>query len=255
VLVVPAQVATLRYPGPDGRVALEIPAIEPAGYAGAMRVAAAATPGPRRLATLELLDAGGRVLSRDDDPPTGRPEPRPATPRRVLGRAGAPSLWQTALHVDRESYECLALTDGARPAAGAVCEVSRVMEFALLQASCATHRLTVAVAVPARTRVVVGTGAQPRNVRLRAGLGLLTLAPSARLRSLGTRRRVRPRRAARGPPVRLAQRHGRHGAGRAGARVAPGALRRIARAARTRPDGRSCRARGSRCRARCSGRQ
>ncbi len=200
VLAVPAQVATLRFRGPDGRVALEIPAIEAAGYAGryagAVRFAAAATPGPSRLATLELLDAGGRVLSTDDDPPTGRPEPRPGTPRRVLGRAGGPSLWQTSLHVDGESNDCLALTDGARPAPGAVCEVSRFIESALLQASCATHRLTVAVAVAAGTRVLVDTGAPPRSMRLRAGLGLLTLRPGARLRSLtvvrsGSRRRIR----------------------------------------------------------------
>ena len=51
VLAVPAQVATLRFRGPDGRVALTLPAIEAAGYAGryagAVRFAvAAACPPP-----------------------------------------------------------------------------------------------------------------------------------------------------------------------------------------------------------------
>ena len=69
-------------------------------------------------------------------------------------------------------------------------------ESALLLASCATRRLTVAVALRAGTRVLADTGAAPRSVRLREGLGLLTLAPGARLRSLtfireGRRQRVR----------------------------------------------------------------
>ena len=200
VLAVPAQVATLRFRGPDGRVALTLPTIDAAGYAGryagAVRFAVAGPAHPRPLSVLELLDAGGRVLARDEDPNTGAAEPRPGTPRRVVGRAGAPSLWRTQLHVGGEVHGCVALTDGARPPAGDVCEGTRASETAQLLASCATQRLTVAVALRAGTRVLADTGAAPRRMRLREGLGLLTLRAGARLRSLtfireGTRRRVR----------------------------------------------------------------
>ena len=65
----------------------------------------------------------------------------------------------------------------------------------LLEASCVTHRLTVAVVAASGTRVRADAGASSaRPLRLRNGVGLLTLPASRPLRALTVTRRGRTRR-------------------------------------------------------------
>jgi len=54
----------------------------------------------------------------------------------------------------------------------------------LLHASCASHRLTVAVAVSTGSRVLINTGRSRRSLALRRGVGLLTLPSRSPLASL-----------------------------------------------------------------------
>ncbi len=190
-LAVPARVVTVRLSSADGKTVRDIPTVAGDGYAGRyagyVRFAAAAVADYDALTRLELLDGAGRVLHREDRlaVPSSRPDLRPLPPRRVAGRAGKPSLWQTAMRYGDETLRCVTLTAGPRPPADAECDANRSDMTVLLDASCSTRRLTVAVVVRTgmRVRAEVGTAA-PRRIRLRNGAGLLTLLPGDALRGL-----------------------------------------------------------------------
>jgi hypothetical protein len=202
-IVVPAQVAAVRVGSLDGKVVRTIPTVPGTGYdgpyAGHVRFASATVGATSELNTIDLLDAAGTVLYHERDSPddTDVSPPTVVSMRRVAGRSGQPSLWQTALRDDGSIERCLALTKGARPTRDGACETTRSAANILLDASCASHRLTVAVAVSAGTRVLADTGrAHARAIALHAGAGLLTLPSSRPLRSLtfvrdGKRTRVR----------------------------------------------------------------
>ena len=204
-LAVPAQVMTVRIPTPDGKGVLSIPTDPGADYtgryAGRVRFAAAAVARPSQLARIELLDAAGGVLS-------GRLELavaeeassllgvlRFARPRRVAGRAGSPSLWKTTARFQGLPVRCLAMTDGAAPTGDARCAVASDGAAILLDASCLPRRLSVAVVTRPGTRAFAGVGtSKPRRLRLRNGIGLLTLPAARPLRTLTFIRRGRVRR-------------------------------------------------------------
>ena len=200
---VPANVATVRVSSRDGKLALSIPAVAPEGYtgryAGRIRIAAATVSRYYDLPRRDLLDDAGRLLQRTDEP---RPKPqdvktRAFPARRIAGRIGAPSLWEARLRIGTATFGCLTLTAGRRPSPDAACDTYRDSESVLLDSSCITHRLTVAVAVRPGTRVLADVGAgTPLPLALRDGAGLLTLAPGSPLRSLTFVRRGSARRVA-----------------------------------------------------------
>ena len=120
--------------------------------------------------------------------------------RRVAGRAGAPSLWQTNVREVTDTKRCLSLTVGPAPGPTEDCQ-STGSDAVLLAASCATRRLSVGIAVRAGTRVVADTGGTTRRaVRLRRGKAVLTLPGARPLRSLTFIRRGRKRRVEIGAP-------------------------------------------------------
>jgi hypothetical protein len=196
VRAVPANVAAVRFRSAGGSVLLTIPTVAAAGYAGryagAVRFAAGVITDIPKVAFLELLDADGAILYRREENASTDSELRPGRSRRVAGRVGGPSLWQTPLTVG--SVSCLKLTAGPPPPANEFCAAVRQKESLLLDVSCTTRRLTVAVAVRPGTRVLIDTGvAAPRHLRLQNGAGLLTLRPGTRLRTLTFIRKGRTR--------------------------------------------------------------
>lgn len=197
VLAVPAEVATVRLTSADRRAARSIPTVAGDGYAGRyagfVRFVAASGAGIRELPRVELLDAAGKILHEADEKLFGTR--RLVSARRVAGRMGSPSLWRTTLRDSDGTRRCLALTAGPRPSADDVCQATASSATALLHASCVTRRLTVAVSVRSGTRVLADVGtATPRRLRLRNGVGLLTLPASRPLRALTFIRRGRARR-------------------------------------------------------------
>ena len=160
-------------------------------YAGHVRIAVTAITGYAELARIDYLDGSGRVLySEPPNPVSGLGEPTVSPARRLLGRPGRPSLWQTSIRANGETSRCLTLTDGGPPAKDAPCEDRGRGLTALLAASCATRRLTVAVGAPAGARVIARlAGGRARALKLRDGAGLLTLSRSSGLRSLSIGRR------------------------------------------------------------------
>jgi hypothetical protein len=192
VLALPARVAAIRIGAPGGPL---IPTVPGAGYAGAyaghVRFAAGTATAASQLDSLDLLDGAGAVLHRERTTPdrVGSGGTGVTDRRRIAGRPGRPSLWQTSY---RGPYRCVALTTGPRPATGTACQNFRSRSTVLLAVSCATHRLTVAVTPGAGARVLANTGAsRPRAIPLRHGAGLLTLPASRPLRSLTYVRRGR----------------------------------------------------------------
>lgn len=193
VVAVPAEVATVRVSGPRGRGTRDIPTVVPTGYggryAGRIRLAAAHLASLSALSAVTLLDAAGRVLYSDaEDAGSTSLTPRVGPSRRIAGSAGRPSLWRTPITGDGSVSECLLVTAGGRPPAGPRCAALRVGHepVAILSASCATHRLTVAVLVDAGEQVRAGVaGGRTLAVPLRAGAGLVTLRPTDALRSIG----------------------------------------------------------------------
>jgi len=198
-LAVPARVATVRLSSPDGTGVRSIPTDPGVGYAGRyagkVRFAAATFAGaaePR----IDLLDAAGAVLfgGAETDDSLARLSARLGSPRRVAGRAGNPSLWQTTARFEAFTFPCFALTDGPPPVGDDRCQ-SGGDTAVLLAASCVTHRLSVAVRARAGTRVLADVGAsKPRRLPLRSGTGLLTLPATSPLRALTFVRRGRARR-------------------------------------------------------------
>ena len=196
----PARVATMRITGPNGSGTRDISTVAAAGYSGIyaphVRFAAGTISSNRELGRVDLLDAAGKVLhsERTNVAALGG-TPRLARPRRIAGRVGAPSLWQTRMSYASYRARCLALTAGPPPTQDAACGATRSDGAVLLAASCATRRLTVAIALTAGARVLADTGAAtPRRVSLHDGAGLLTLAPGSPLRSLTIIRGRRTRR-------------------------------------------------------------
>lgn len=199
---VPAQVATVRLSSAAGKFVHDIPAAAADGYrgryAGHVRFAAAAVSDYRELTRLELLDAAGKVRHREDEPRI--PDIAPArvfAPRRVAGSIGRPSLWQRTTGTGDDALRCLALTAGPRPEGDADCQAERSSDSLLLDASCATHRLTFAVVVRPGTRALADVGERaPLRLAMRNGIGLLTLRPAGPLRALTIIRKGRSRRIA-----------------------------------------------------------
>ena len=200
-LAVPATVATVRISGAGGMPTQDIATVAGTGYAGRygglVRFAAGTVAKTADLAGITYLDATGKVLFRDrpsadDETDTSRTFPA----RRIAGRAGAPSLWQTTTRFGSQRSDCLQLTSGRRPPNDETCATFRSNATVLLEASCATRRLTVAVAVTRGSRVFADTGDGPlRPITLRNGAGITTLAPGRPLRSVrivrkGTTKRV-----------------------------------------------------------------
>ncbi len=187
----PARVATMRISAAGGAVR-DIATIEAEGYAGRyaglVRFAVAPITGSGELAKVDYLDEAGRVLyhkAPDIFDELSALDSRTFPAGRLSGRPGRPSLWQTASRLEGELSRCVTLTDGPAPAPEGPCENRGPGLVALLAASCATRRLTVAVAVPPGARVIARlTGGRTRRLALRRGAGLLTLAPAAGLRSL-----------------------------------------------------------------------
>ena len=194
-LAVPAAVATVRISGASGTPTQDIATVEGTGYAGRygglVRFAAATVARTADLAGATYLDAAGRVLH--DEPPSARGENdtiRTLPARRIAGRAGAPSLWQTTSRFDSRRSDCLQLTSGRRPSKDDACTAVRSSATVLLEASCATRHLTLAVAVTPGSRVFADTGAgPPLPITLRNGAGIMTLAPGRPLRSVHVARR------------------------------------------------------------------
>ena len=190
-MAVPAHVATVRFGTADGKVVRTVATVAGAGYrgryAGAVRFASTSVGGYAEFGRFELLDGAGRVVyseeTDEDDLEVGFP--RVGQPRRVAGRAGRPSLWQTNVRRGKDVDRCLSLTDGPAPGPRNNCQASRENRTVLLDASCATKRLSVGIAVLAGTRVFADTGGRFRRpVRLRRGLAVLTLPSSRPLRAL-----------------------------------------------------------------------
>ncbi len=215
-LVLPARVAAIRV-GPAGGASLrEIATMAPPGYAGRyaghIRIAVTTFAAPRDVASLDLLDAAGSVLTslRGDGDGEDSP-PRLLGIRRIAGQPGHPSLWQTT--TDNHSggiRRCLALTGGPRPQRSKRCQTQALPTATLLHASCVTHRLTLAVAATdeygprlenqraQRTyRVFADVGARrARAIPLRAGAAVLTLPSTRGLRAVtfvreGKREKIR----------------------------------------------------------------
>ena len=205
-LAVPAQVATLRLSSADRKLARSIPTDPGTGYsgryAGRVRFATISLANTAQLTRLELLDAAGRVLFEESEEPDEENFilPRVGRARRVAGRAGAPSLWQTNVREGSETKRCLSLTVGPAPGPTEDCQ-STGSDAVLVAASCATRRLSVGIAVRSGTRVVADTGGTTRRaVRLRRGKAVLTLPGARPLRSLTFIRRGRKRRVEIGAP-------------------------------------------------------
>ena len=194
VLAVPARVATVRFPTPDGKAVQSIPTDPGADYtgryAGRVRFAAATFARVAQLARLELLDAAGTVLFGFADQAAGEEEAdlgglRLARPRRVAGRAGSPSLWKTTGRFEDFTGRCFAITNGPAPTGDARCPYASDDAAILLDASCVPRRLSVAVVTRPGTRAFADVGlSNPRRLRLRNGIGLLTLPASRPLRTL-----------------------------------------------------------------------
>ena len=203
VFAVPADVATVRLFSAGGRIVVSIPTVAADGYggryAGAVRFAAATVSRWYDLSRTELLDRAGAVLFRKTERrfKPHEVESRLFKPRRVAGRIGGPSLWRTRNDSGRSTLHCLALTAGPPPSGDETCEAYEPNPTLMLEASCATRRLTVAVAVRAGIRVLAEIGtATPRRLRLRDGAGLLTLRsgrPLQALRLIGKGRTQRVR--------------------------------------------------------------
>lgn len=207
-LAVPARVASVRVPTPDGKGALSIPTDPGADYtgryAGHVRFAAVSFARLSQLSRIELLDAAGTVLMRgvelggaEELLELGEGSLRFARPRRVAGRSGAPSLWKTTARFEGLTGRCFAMTDGAAPTGDARCPYASDDAAILLDASCVPRRLSVAVVTRPGTRAFADVGLpKPRRLRLRNGIGLLTLPAARPLRTLtfidkGRVRRVR----------------------------------------------------------------
>ena len=153
--------------------------------------ASSSTPG-----RAEYLDAAGRVLYRGRGLDGYETPPRVVSARRLAGRSGAPSLWQSTLRYESTVREdssqpfasgtvrCLLITPGPRPAPDAPCPAARGEPAILLDASCFTHRLTVAVGATPGSRAFAETGFARRPIVLRDGVGILTLAPGESLRTV-----------------------------------------------------------------------
>jgi hypothetical protein len=205
-LALPARVAAIRIGAPAGPGLREIPTVPGDGYAGAyagrVRFAAGKATAASQLDNIDLLDGAGTVLHRERSTPNrvgSGSAPRATDRRRLAGRPGRPSLWQTTY---RGPYRCVALTSGPHPPSGAACQDMRSRSTVLLAAPCATHRLTVAVTPGAGTRVIAVTGGSgSRAIPLRHGAGLLTLASTRSLRSLSFVRRGRATRVRIGAPA------------------------------------------------------
>jgi hypothetical protein len=203
---VPAQVATLRLSSTDRKVERSFPTDPGSGYSGRygghVRFVALSLENAVPLTRFELLDAAGGVLytrlaSSDQDEFV---VPRVGQARRVAGRAGAPSLWQTNVREGTRTKRCLSLTGGLVPAPTQNCQ-STGSDAVLLDASCVTHRLSVGIAVRAGTRVVADLGGVTRRtVRLRRRAAVLTLPSGRPLRSLTFIRNGRKRRVEIGAP-------------------------------------------------------
>ena len=205
-LAVPAQVATVRLSSADRKLVRSIPTDPGTGYrgryAGRVRFATISLANTAQLTRLELLDAAGRVLFEESEEPDEENFilPRVGRARRVAGRAGAPSLWQTNVREGSDTKRCLSLTVGPAPGPTEDCQ-STGSDAVLLAASCATRRLSVGIAVRSGTRVVADTGGTTRRaVRLRRGKAVLTLPGARPLRSLTFIRRGRKRRVEIGAP-------------------------------------------------------
>jgi hypothetical protein len=201
VLALPASVATVRISAADG-APRDIATVAGEGYAGPyaghVRFAAATVSDARELDRLDLLDGAGRLLHREaTDGPTVEPaSARVSPPRRLAGRPGRPSLWQTPSRLGAGTARCLALTAGPPPASSGECDNPRIAGLtAVLGTPCTSHRLTIALAAPAGTRVIARLGGgRAVGVPLRRGAGLLTLPSSRGLRGLSVVRHGRTRR-------------------------------------------------------------
>jgi len=198
VVAVPAQVARIRF-GPKAGPARELPTVAADGYAGRYagraRYLAATITGVREFQRMVLLDDAGKVLHTETDN-TSEADlagPTVSTPRRVAGARGRPSLWQTSFRTGGSTLRCLALTRGGPPRAHRRCRAVRSGSVtAIVSASCATHRLTAAVAAARGARVFVRDGRGVRRaVPLRAGAAVLTLPAGTGLASLTVERRGR----------------------------------------------------------------
>jgi hypothetical protein len=96
---------------------------------------------------------------------------------------------------------CLALTQGLPPGPQDNCQISRQDTTVLLDASCVTQRLSVGIVALPGTRVFADTGGRIKpRVRLRRGVGVLTLPAGRPLRSLTVIRGSRKWRVAIGAP-------------------------------------------------------
>ncbi|MBA3747184.1 MAG: hypothetical protein H0W96_06775, partial [Solirubrobacterales bacterium] len=117
----------------------------------------AAITGTRELARVQYLDDAGRLLYTEPSNPFTEflddLDLRTFAVRRLIGQPARPSLWQASSRADGELSRCLTLTEGPAPARDAPCEDRGSGLTALLAASCATHRLTIAVTAPAGARV------------------------------------------------------------------------------------------------------
>ncbi len=206
-LAVKAQVATVRVSTADGKVVRNIPTDPGTGYrgryAGVVRFASASFANLAELARLELLDAAGKVLYSEasTEEETEIEAPRVGRARRIAGREGGPSLWQTNARYGKRVDRCLSLTAGPAPGPLEDCQASRADATVLLDASCVTKRLSAGIAVREGTRVLADTGRKARRpVRLRRGLAVLTLPATRPLRALTFIRRGRSRRVEIGAP-------------------------------------------------------
>jgi len=191
VAALPARVATMRISAEGGAVR-DIATIAADGYAGRyagfVRFAVAPVTSYGELAKVDYLDEAGRVLyhkAPDIFDELNALDSRSLPARRLFGRPGRPSLWQTTTRLEGEVSHCVTLTDGPAPPHEGRCENRGPGLTALLAASCATRRLTVAVAVAPGARVLARlSGGRTRRLALRQGAALLTLPPAAGLRSL-----------------------------------------------------------------------
>ena len=191
VLAVPARVARIRF-GPKAGPMRELATVEAPGYAGRyagrVRFAAATLRGFEDLQRTQYLDASGRVLhtERDDTSPADLAAPVRRPVRRLAGAPGHPGLWRTQLGEGADATSCLALTSAGPPKAAQACQTIAIAPATVLVAApCATHRLSVAVTVPAgaRVRIQRGDGAR-QELRVRRGAALLTLPRGGGLRSV-----------------------------------------------------------------------
>ena len=202
-VAVPVQVAAVRLSSADRKRTQTMPTVAGAEYrgryAGHLRFASATLANSAELTRLELLDAAGNVLVDESaDEEENLTVPTVGRSRRLAGRPGAPSLWQTNVRdAGGPAQHCLTLTAGPEPSPLDNCRATRETESVLLDASCVTHRLSVGFAVRPGTRVVAHTGGSMRRaVRLRRGYGVLTLAGTQPLRAVTFIRKGRSRRVA-----------------------------------------------------------